>query len=98
MDHHHTDMGMPSEKGEVPMTVMLVSDGHNEDEATTSQTKQQKLIKLGLLVSLALVILYVVLDYTVSVFSCGFGALPSTRALVCVAYMTPLSGHSTAHR
>ena len=36
------------------------------DETATPPTKQQKLIKAGLLLGLALVIVYVVLDYTVS--------------------------------
>lgn len=46
------------------MTAM--PNAHNEDEAATPQTKQQKLIKLGLLVFLIAIIVYVVLDYTVS--------------------------------
>lgn len=37
-----------------------------EDVTTTPPTKQQKLIKAGLLLGLVLVIAYVVLDYTVS--------------------------------
>lgn len=82
MDHDHTHTNMPSENGKVPMTVMPVYDGHNEDEATTSQTKQHNLIKLGLLVSLVLVIVYVILDYTVSV--CGScGLVTSTRYGEC---------------
>ena len=37
-----------------------------EDATATPPTKQQKLIKAGLLSALALVIVYVILDYTVS--------------------------------
>ena len=37
-----------------------------DDETATPPTKQQKLIKAALLLGLALVIVYVILDYTVS--------------------------------
>lgn len=63
----HADVVMSSANGDMSMTAMPTPDEHNEDEVVSPQTKQQKLIKLGLLISLIVVIIYVILDYTVSV-------------------------------
>ena len=47
-------------------TVSPMEQG-NEEEASPEATRQQKLIKAGLLAVLAAIVVYVVLDYTVSV-------------------------------
>lgn len=62
---NHADMVVPSDDSEMPMTTMPMSDHQGEDEASTPQTKQQKLFKFGLLMFLIAIIIYVVLDYTV---------------------------------
>ena len=43
-----------------------VTSEEGEDATAAPPTKQQKLIKAGLLLGLVLVIVYVILDYTVS--------------------------------
>ena len=52
------------ELSNVPVNDKPMTTG--EDETATPPTKQQKLIKAALLLGLALVIVYVILDYTVS--------------------------------
>lgn len=38
---------------------------NNEEESNPGPTKQQKLIKLGLLAALVAIVIYVIIDYTV---------------------------------
>ena len=56
---------MVSSKPEVHGTANQDVEASSDDE-NQPPTKQQKLIKAGLLLALVLVIIYVILDYTVS--------------------------------
>lgn len=64
MDHSNvmSSASIPDEN--ITAVLPIESD---EEETDPAQTKQQKLIKAGLLFSLVAIIIYVILDYTVSI-------------------------------
>lgn len=68
MDYGSTAVstGGPDESGASSMR--LNNSGAAEDDVNPPPTRQQKLIKAGLLIALILMIGYVILDYTVRIY------------------------------
>ena len=66
------------------------------EEANPAATRQQKLIKAGLLAMLAAIVVYVVLDYTVSI-AYALSGMHSQRAVTCSPYEYRSSYLHSAH-
>ena len=63
-----------------------------EEETSPAATRQQKIIKAGLLAVLAVIVVYVVLDYTVSIvitLSSATSSLATSHVIVNININTP---------